>query len=89
MPQIFTHPVDTTDRFRGSGQLHSQRAAPGAELSDYIVVNLDQGWGFCNRVHTLMTALGFGSMHGFGIYIYWQPNDACPGDLSDVVHVRD
>ena len=89
VPPLFTHPVDTTDRFRGSGRLHSATISPGEEVSDYIVVWFDRCWGLCNRLHTLVTAISFCSMHRFGLYIYWKPNAACPGELSSVINVKD
>ena len=89
VPPLFTHPIDTTDRFRGSARLHRSKASPGEELSDYIVVLFDRGWGFCSRIHTLVTAILFCSMHHFGLYIHWQANAACPGELSDVVPLLD
>ena len=89
MPPLFTHPVDTTDRFRGSGRLHSAKISPREEVSDYIVVWLDRGWGLCNRLHPLNTAISFCSMHRFGLYIHWKPNAACPGELSGVINIKD
>ena len=99
VPQLFIHPVDTTDRFRGSARLHGQKVNDGEEVTDYIVLSFDRGWGYCNRIHTMVVALWLCSMHNNGVYIYihlvegergvpWGAGGRCQRDTEVLTAVR-
>jgi hypothetical protein len=77
-PVMFTHIPTMSDRFRGSGRLHTMAANESEAISRFICLDLSKEWGLANRLQTMVLWTMFCSMTNLGMYVLWEPKPACP-----------
>ena len=76
-PIALRHPTMLAERLRGSGRLQASSKGMVEETAFYFMLSVSGQWGLANRVQTIVFLATFGSMHQAGIYVLWEPNDAC------------
>ena len=76
-PNVFNHPIKFAERLRGSGRLHASSQGDVEEYAFYITLNLSHQWGLTNRLQTMMFWMTFAAMRQAGLYILWEPTEAC------------
>ena len=91
-PIGFTHPIVYSERFRGSGRLQASSQGQAEETAFYFMLSLSKQWGLANRIQALMFWATFASVHQCGIYVLWEPKDACNcvwDDIFDVLKLEE
>lgn len=87
-PPLAKHPVQHSDCARGSDRMLAHLPNAAARVADFITVDFRAQWGCCNRLETIAVALMTCHATNCGLHVRWEPADACPGNLSELIHLE-
>ena len=69
---------------RGSARLQSYFGVDGEQVTDYILLNLEKGWGLWNRVRTIIWAMFLADFHHLGLFVIWNVSPACDMKFDEI-----
>jgi hypothetical protein len=83
-PIPFNHPIVMHQRLRGSGRLEAMSGGFVEEHAFYLMIDLSAQYGLANRLQTLAFWATFCSMHQAGMYVLWEPKEACDCTFNEI-----
>ena len=69
---------------RGSSRLQSFLGKKGEDVTDYILISLDKGWGLWNRVRSIVWAIKLADFHRVGLFVLWKVASHCDMDFDKI-----